>query len=412
MNPFAVALASVRDRPGTNLLSVLLLALGVAAIAIMLHLADALEKRLDRDAAGIDLVVGAKGSPMQLILSSIFHADVPTGNITLEEARQVTNNRLVRQAIPLALGDSFRGYRIVGTTDAYVTLYQGRMREGRLWRAPFEAVLGADVARGLAMPLGARFTGSHGLAEGGAAHEAHPYTVVGILAPTGTVLDRLILTSVDSVVAAHAAHGNDEPAVNAHDHDPGTLAAPRRDISQEITALLVQYRSPLAAVRLPAQINRTTAMQAAVPAIETTRLLAIMGVGLDALKAFAVILLASALLGIFIALLTIMSQRAGDIALMRTMGASRGRVFAQVLLEGLLLALAGSLAGLALAHGALLAGGAFIEEARLLGLAGGRLLAGELWLLGAVLTSGALAALIPAVQAYRIDIIRTLAQAS
>lgn len=426
-----VSLAYLKDRWATNLLNALLLALGVATIALLLHLAHAVEKRLARDAEGIDLVVGAKGSPLQLILSSIFHADVPTGNIPLAEAQKVSSNPLVRSAIPLALGDSFRRFRIVGTNADYVALYDGKTAQGRLWNAPFEAVLGAEVAAGIGMAMGDKFIGTHGLGDGGHAHEENAYSVVGILEPTGTVLDRLILTSVESVILAHTqhmdeagdhAHEHGEKVADDHDHDHGHehehehehaeeapgLETPKRDLTQEITALLVQYRSPLAAIRLPAQINQTTALQAAVPAIETTRLLSIIGVGLDALRGFAGVLLVSAGLGIFVALLTAMNQRSGDIAILRTMGATRGRVFALVIAEGTALALAGGLFGLLLAHVALALAGSSVPDLAALRLTGFDFLPGELLLIAAVVATGALAAAIPAWRAYRIDIITTL----
>src|SRR6185436_9145305 len=167
---------------------------------------------------------GAKGSPMQLVLSSVFHLDAPTGNIPLEDAQALSRHPAVKKTIPLALGDSFQGHRIVGTNHDYPAHYGARLAAGRLWSAPMEAVLGADVAAGAKLAVGSTFTGAHGLAAGGDAHDEEPFKVVGVLAPSGSVLDRVVLTSVESIWEMHE-----------HAAKPGSKPAPRR----EITALLI-----------------------------------------------------------------------------------------------------------------------------------------------------------------------------
>ncbi len=159
-------------------------------------------------------MVGAKGSPLQLILSTVFHADVPTGNIDLAQAQAIARNPMIASAIPLALGDSYRGHRIVGTETSYLDLYGAKLAQGALFADEMEAVVGAEVARRHGLAVGASLTGAHGLAAAGPAHEAHPYRVVGILAPSGTVVDRLVLTSVESVWHVHEEHATAE----ARDH--------------------------------------------------------------------------------------------------------------------------------------------------------------------------------------------------
>ena len=148
-------------------------------------------------------MVGAKGSPLQLILSSVYQADFPTGNIPLAEAERWRRHPLVESAIPLALGDNLAGFRIVGTEHAYAEHYGASLAAGRLWQAPFEATIGARVAADTGLAAGDRFVGSHGLAGGGAEHGAHAYTVVGVLAPSASVLDRLVLTPIESVWEVH-----------------------------------------------------------------------------------------------------------------------------------------------------------------------------------------------------------------
>lgn len=431
MSLLRLALAYLRARLLHTALGLVLLALGSATITVLVLFGSQLQDRLTRDLRGIDLVVGAKGSPLQLILSSVFQADIPTGNIPLEQAQVVRTHPLVRAAVPLAMGDSALGARIVGTEPAYLELYGAALAEGRVWQAPLEAVLGADVAARSGLGLGARFVGSHGLAGGGAAHADAPYAVVGRLAPTGTVVDRLVLTSVESVWQVHAAHqprpapgpaapGAPAPAgsPDAHDdHDhaagpaPAVAATPVKPTpGAEVTALLMRYKSPLAAVQLPRFVNAQPALQAASPAFEAARLFALVGVGLDTLRAFGALLIVAAGLGIFAALTGAMQERRYDLALMRAMGASRGLLVREVVLEALILVAAGTALGLLLGHALLEAAARLLPEAGGIGLTGLRLEPAEAWLVLGTLAVGLVAALLPAVQAYRTDIVRTLAQ--
>jgi putative ABC transport system permease protein len=414
----ALSLAYIRARALGTALNLLLLALGVGTIVLLLLFGAQFGERLTRDARGIDLVIGAKGSPLQLILSSVYHADFPTGNVPLNEAERWASHRLVAAAIPVALGDSLAGFRIVGTEHAYAQHYGATLAAGRLWQAPFEATLGAAVAAATGLAVGDRFVGSHGLAGGGPAHGEHPYSVVGVLAPSASVLDRLVLTPVASVWQAHgladADHEHDEEEEGAaHEHedeeeehaDEAGGADPRR----AVTALLIRYASPLAAVQLPLEVNRESALQAASPAFETARLLALVGVGIDTLQGFGALLIASAGLSVFIALWNAMQERRYDLAVLRLLGASRGALLAQPLIEGVLLAGGGALLGLVLGHSVAELLGRLLRAGQSLGLSGLVFLTEELYVVLLALAIGVLAALLPALQAWRTDIAAVLA---
>ncbi|WP_290647769.1 ABC transporter permease [Aquisalimonas sp.] len=428
MNLFRLSLAYLRRNALSALLNVLLLALGIATITVLLLFSYQVEQRLTRDAADIDMVVGAKGSPMQLILSSVFHIDVPTGNIPLHEARWVQNHPLVAGTIPLALGDSYRGFRIVGTTPRYVRHYGGAPAGGSLWDDDMEAVLGARVAERTGLGVGDRFAGVHGItggeAVGGEVHEDHPYTVTGVLRHTNSVLDRLILVSVPSVWKVHGydheaglgpehEHAGGRPAQDgavdgngdAQSDDEGAQGP---DDERELTALLVQYQSPLAAVTLPRVINSRGPLQAAAPAYETARLMQMMGIGLDTLRAFGWVLVIAAGLGVFIGLYNALKDRRYDLAQMRTLGASRRRLFNHILTEAIMLAVMGALLGLALGHVAAEVLGQSFRQTQQLEITGAVFLTQELWLVGLAVAVGIVAAVIPAVQAYRTDIAETL----
>ena len=247
-----------------------MLALGIAIITVLLLASKQVERSLTQNSRGIDLVVGAKGSPLQIILSSIFHIDYPTGNISLAEARQLSRNRLIRNTIPMALGDSYQGYRIVGTNHEYVSLYKAEIDQGALWEHALDVTLGATAAQQLQLSVGDTFTSSHGLADDGInVHDEQQFNVVGILAPTQTVIDNLILTAVESVWQVHDTH-NADSVENHHETHLSEVTItldglPEGDTEDQITALLVQFRSPMAAVQLPRYINERTNMQAASP---------------------------------------------------------------------------------------------------------------------------------------------------
>lgn len=402
MNPFALILAFLHARIGLTLLNVLLLASSVAMITVLLVAGRQLESRFERDAAGFDLVIGAKGSALQTVLANVFHLDVPTGNIPLAAAEEIASDPQVKSTIPLALGDSFRGFRIVGTDPSYLEHYGATFAQGSVWSQPLQAVLGSEAAVRTGLTIGGQFAGSHGLAEGGAAHGDQKYTVTGVLKPTGSVLDRLILTAVDSVWAVHEAHHQPAGAGPEADHDH----APH-----EITALLVRYATPLAAATLPRRINQETKLTAASPALETGRLMSLIGASTDALRWLGVALAALAAVSIFVALNASLALRTKDLMLLRLMGATRLRVATLLVGEGVLLAVAGVILGLAAGHLAVEAMGVLYGKAQQIALTG-RVWYAEEWLLVAVaLSLGAVAALFPAWSAYRLDMTRALVSA-
>ena len=354
VNALLLGLRTIRRRPLPAVLTVLLLMLGIATVVVLLLFERALENRLGRDARGIDLVVGAKGSGLQLVLSSVFHIDVPTGNVPLAELRDIARHPMVASVIPLSLGDAYRGFRIVGTTPAYVDHYAGRLSEGRIWDRSMEAVLGSRAARETGLRTGSSFIGAHGLeGDSGFHHDEDPYRVVGVLRETGTVLDRLILVNTASVWEVHAVHGaaaGAVPAAGELQDESGAYGLPPGD--GEITVMLVRYRTPVAAISLPRAINSGTVLQAASPAQETARLFYLVGTGLDAFRAFAGVLIAASALSLFIALWHAMHEQRYDLAVMRTLGASRGRILRFVLVQGAVLGVAGTALGTALGHGA------------------------------------------------------------
>ena len=393
-----LAWRNVWHRPLGSALSLGLLALGVGIISLMLLMREQLEQKFQNDLRGVDLVVGAKGSPLQLVLSAVYHLDAPTGNIPLEQAKRIANMPQVGQAIPLSYGDSYRGFRMLGTTPAYLERFDGTCAEGRVFTASMEAVLGAGVAKGTGLKLGDTFHGSHGESAGAAEHDHHDYTVVGILARSNSVLDQLVLTDLASVWTVHD---------QAHAHVSSSSEWTDLPDSLDITAVLLTFSSRMAMLTLPRAINQESTLQAAMPSLEINRLIGLLGIGTTTLNLVAAGIMIMAGFSVFLALFLRLRDRRIELALLRSAGYRPVELFGLLLAEGMLLALIGFALGMGLSRLGLglvnrFAAGEFHFHFT------GTPLAAEGSLLLATLALGAVAALLPAFMAMRISVSRAL----
>ena len=378
MSDLRFVLYSLKYRFLNSFLSIMLTAFGVSIALLISQFGNHIQNRINLDGQGIDIVVGAKGSPLQLILSSVYHIDIPTGNIAYSKAKKIMNNPQIEESIPLALGDNWRGFRIVGTTTNYIRHYDMSLSTGRYWDQNFEVVVGSSVN----LDIGDEFMGVHGLLEDGSSHEEHKYNVVGILKPSGTVIDRLILTSLNSVLDIHGLHKVDnsfeknhehqhdhehhkEEHHDVHEHDHDKEKHKNEDEnhhkhskndketnktnelgSSEITALLIKTKSPIANINLPRSINRESSLQAANPALEINRLISLFGIGSKSFAILSLILILIASLNIFSGLASNLENRMGDLAVLRAVGFSKKRIFKIIVLEGILVVLIGILLGI------------------------------------------------------------------
>lgn len=432
MNLLRLSWKNLTFKPLAMLLSIVLFALGIGLVSLLLLTQDQLEKNFEKNLAGIDLVIGAKGSPLQLILSSMYHLDAPTGNISLGEVRPFLNPKhpLIEQAVPLSLGDSHRGFRIVGTTPNIIELYDASLTTGQLWQQNLEAVLGARVARELNLKVGSTFSSSHGfLEDDNLAHDDTHFTVTGILAANGSVLDQLILTTNQTYWQVHEHEATPPPTTSDehehHDHDDGhdhsghdhaahEALPPLKPLlteadDKELTALMLTFKGrSFQALNMQRSINENTDMQAATPAIEITRLYELMGTGEQALRMLALVIILVSGLSIFISLFSSLKERRYELALLRVQGASRGQLFLLIITEGLLLALVGYICGILLSHGGMHLLGGQLEQAYGYDFSAWTFLRAEGYLFLGALVLGLVAAVIPAVQASRVDIGETL----
>lgn len=469
-----IAWRNIWFKPLNTALSIILLTASVAIITLLILLQEQFEKSFNSNIDGVDMVLGAQGSPLQLILSAVYQVDAPTGNISYDEAKTWMNHQFVESAIPLAFGDNYKGYRIVGTTPEYLTKYGAEVNEGKVFSKNFEVVIGSEIAKKLNIKVGDKFFGSHGDSEEGEVHEEYAYIVTGIASPTGKVMDNLILSNIQSVWAMHnhdhehgesehedheghdheageehiheehedhdhAAdegvehhhedghnhdhaedegsethnHDHDHEGHNhdeAHDHDHEEVEISSE--GQEITAVLLKFKNKMAIFTWPRIIAQNTKMQAALPGIEINRLFSLFGIGLQALQYLAYGIMLISGISIFIALYNTLKERKYEFALLRVNGASRMQLLALVLIESLLLCVTGFLFGTIVGRIALMfISGSSEEEFKMSFNPMEFVWEKEGYLFLLTIFVGILAAVIPAVKAYSLNISKTLANA-
>ena len=381
---------NLRAKPLQTALSLALLAFGVGMVSLMLLTEKQVNDAFERNIKDIDLVLGAKGSPLQLILANVYHIDAPTGNILLSEAQKVVRHPYIESGIPLAYGDNHEGYRIVGTEHSYAEHYGVEVAHGKLWEAPFEATVGSKVAQALELTLGDTFYSAHGLTDQTDIHKDKVFTIVGILEPSQSVVDQLILTPMQSIWDVHLKEG-----------EVGDPSA------REITAMLLKKRNPLAVLTIPNTLRESN-MQVALPAIEVNRMTQQFGLGTAALRAIAMLIMALSFASIFISVLDNIRSRRHELALMRTMGGTPRTLYLLLLQEGGLLSLVGTGLGLLLSRMGLWTLSNVVEQQFHYELAEMALLPSEWMLAAAAIGVGLLASAVPARGSLRLDISQTL----
>ena len=425
------------QKAGATSLTLLLLSFGVGIISMMLLLENQLNEKFNKNIKDIDFVLGAKGSPLQLILANVYHIDAPTGNIKVSEAQKIIKNPTVKEAIPLAYGDNYEGWRIVGTTPRYAEFYTVKLKEGKVFETPFEVTVGSYAAKELGLKLGQTFKSNHGLDKEGEEEEGHDqlFTVVGIYEASGTVIDRLILTPVESIWEVHD-HGDHEESSHAgivsaeehdakhteedhehelEDHDHEAEHAEEHvheeehahEEEREVTAYLLIKRLPMAPMILP-QLVKNTNMQLALPAIEINRLNENFGIGMSVVKAVAVLIMVISFLSVFISLFNALRERQYELAILRTLGGRRIQLFILILLEGFFMVALGLIIGLVLSRVGItmlsdMAKDSFHDEFNAM-----IFLPQEYYLVGITLGLGVVASLLPALRAFFMDISKTL----
>ncbi|MGA7676249.1 MAG: ABC transporter permease [Rhizomicrobium sp.] len=394
MNVIALAFAYLRRRWGQALLSILVGALGITAVSTAFVGLDALPDAAERSWGGVDLVVGPKGSALDLVLCCALHISDPRGLVSEKAAMAAVDHPLVRVAAPIALGDNVEGWRIVGTTPKILWVYRADVAQGRMWTKPLQAVLGAGVAKALHLKLGDRFIGAHGLEAGGEMHSQFPYTVVGILAPTGSVLDRLVLCDIETIRYIHRMHAEDEAALSG-------ITETYVNLPDAATAVVASYKSPVAALLVPRLIEASPTLSAASPTFEIARVMSYLRPLTVAATAIGILLVSIAAAGAAAGLMATMNTRTRDLALLRALGAGPFSIASVAFAEAAMIALAALLTGLGLCAALMLWGADMLADQT------GLLLKPQFdvsdvgYLVAGAFAVAALAALFPAIRAAR-----------
>ena len=425
MNIFKLSIKNIVSKPLNSILSLALLIFGIGIISLMLQLNSLIKTQMDNNLKGIDMVVGAKGSPLQLILSAVYHIDSPTGNISVEDAEKIKNNRMVGSSIDLLYGDNYRGYRIVGTEQKFLDLYNAKIKEGKKWNEPFEVVVGSKIYSKFNIKIDDELVSSHGLRETGELHTDRLFKVVGLLEPSNSVIDQLIVTSPQSIWDLHDDHDHggedheeehDHEHDEEHDHDHDEEHDHEHDEEhdhehddKEITAMLIKFKSPMNIIQFPRQINEDTNLQAAVPSYEISRLFKLFGFGIETLTYLAYLIIIVSAFSLFINLFNSMRERKYEMALIRTLGSSRRQLSMMIIFESLILTTVGFFIGLLVSRLGVMFVSSLMEESLNYNLKSFGILNEELWLLGLSIFIGLISSIIPALQVYNLNISETLA---
>ncbi|HOB63139.1 MAG TPA: ABC transporter permease [Candidatus Competibacteraceae bacterium] len=406
-----LAAKSLWNRRLTSALVVFAIALSVILLLGVERLRTQTRASFAHTLSDTDLIVGARGSPINLLLYSVFRIGDPTNNVDWSSYRTLAADPQVAWTVPLSLGDSHRGFRVLGTDRSYFAHYHyGRhqplqLAEGREFEDLFDAVLGAEVAEQLGYQLGQSIVLAHGAGEVSfALHQDKPFRVVGILARTGTPVDRTVHVSLAGIEAIHADWQSGAPL-------PGVHLSPEQvrqlDLTPKtITAFLVGLKSKTAIFKMQRQINEFAAepLLAILPGLTLQQLWSLMSLAENALLVVSGLVVLVSFTVMLAALLTGLNERRREMAILRAVGARPWQIFALVLGESLTLALAGAAGGLALLQGALLLAGSLLEARLGLTIAAWPPSVHELSLLAIVLACGLGAGLFPAWRAYRYSV--------
>ncbi|HEV3029103.1 MAG TPA: FtsX-like permease family protein [Planctomycetota bacterium] len=409
MSLWKIVLKNILQRRLSSTLTAASIGLGVAVVIAVLSLRAQSREGFSQSAYGYELVVGAKGSPLQLVLNVVYHMDDLSANLSYARFKELAAHKAVALAIPMSDGDSFHGARIIGTTDAFFTgleVQPGRHfeLEGRHFRfdpqrleramagqpveGVSEAVLGASAATKTGLKIGDRFQPSHGVGESGEKH-AEEWTVVGILQPTGTPNDRVIFINLDSFY-------------EIREHKKAA----------QVSAVIVKTRSEGSSYALEYDLNQLPDCTAASPA----KVMAGFFERFDwvplLLLAVSILVVVMASVSVLVAITNSMSERRRPIAILRALGARRSSVLAIILLEALALCAAGAAGGILLGHLLTAVAGAALSARSGIPVSAAAFQPEEFVVLGGVLVLGALAGILPAIQAYRTDIADGLSPSS
>ena len=410
MHLIRIALASLANRRFTALLTVFAIALSVCLLLAVERVRTEARASFANTISGTDLIVGARSGSVNLLLYSVFRIGNATNNIRWDSFEHFANHRQVKWAIPISLGDSHRGYRVMGTSTAYFEHYRYarsqalKLAQGREFADdPFEVVLGAEVAQALGYDLDEKIVLAHGVATISLVkHDDKPFTVVGILERTGTPVDRTLHISLAGMEALHIDWQNGMPARGAAQISADQ--ARTMDLQpKQITAFMLGLNSKIATFSLQREINefRGEPLLAILPGVALQELWSLMGTAEQALFVVSLFVVLTGLIGMLTAILTSLNERRREMAILRSVGARPWHIASLLVLEAFALALAGVALGVALLYLGIAGSQGFVQANYGLYLALNAPSSYEWKLLGGILAAAVAMGSVPAWRAYR-----------
>ncbi|MEM9734144.1 MAG: FtsX-like permease family protein [Pseudomonadota bacterium] len=408
-----LAWESLKNRWLTAGLTVLAIAISVFLVLGVEKVREGVRAGFINTISGTDLIVGARTGDVQLLLYSVFRMGDATANITWETVEDIAAHRAVAWTVPIALGDSHRGFRVMGTSVDYFTRYRYRrdvaleFATGKAFDDLFDTVVGSEVAERFNYKVGDEIVVAHGAGRValGALHDDKPFTISGVLAPTGTPVDRTVHVSMEAIEAIHL--GWDDGRAPRGDDIVSEEEARAADLSpKSATALMVGLRSPLATFALQRFVNtyRAEPLTAIIPGVAFGRLWSLLSNVEKALFGISAMVVVTAFLGMVISILGSLNERRREMAILRSLGARPWQVLALFVMEAALLAIVGALIGAAAVYGALFIFRDLIETATGLYMTLTWPDGGDLTLLIAIVAGGILAGLVPAIRAYTLSL--------
>jgi putative ABC transport system permease protein len=400
--------------PFRSFFNIILLAITIALVVILLLINKQFGHHLGKESENIDLILCAKGSPLQSVLCNIFHIDAPTGNVSIEQIKPFLNpaHPLIKKAIPLALGDSYKNTRIVGTTLDYFEWNQLELSDGKIFENDFEIVVGADIANQEKITIGSTIYSNHGLEDlDGDLQHNHQLKVVGILNKKNSIADKLIFTTISTYWTTHEEEHHHGPnSEEEHHHHESVLSnSDLKDEEHEISALLIQFKgNNVQTLNFGRSINENTKIMAVNPPIEISRLYELTTSASDLLYWIAIIMGILSLFALIINLIQALEDRKIEMAVMRISGAKPMTLFGLLISEGLIICILGTLIGFLLGHGFLHLASDQFELGAKYGIKGWIFFQEETLIFVIAIIAGFVSSIIPGIKAYRQDIADTL----
>lgn len=408
MTTFVLAWQSLGNRRTTALLSVFAIALSIALFLSVERLRIGAKSSFTNTISGTDLIVGTRAGSVQLLLYSVFRIGNATSNISMDSLDAIKAHDDVAWVVPISLGDSHRGYRVLGTSNDYFKHYRYRNKQplrfedGQRFEDLFDVVIGAEIAQQLSYQVGTSVVVSHGVgAIGGKKHEDLPFKVSGILQSTGTPVDRTVHVSLEALEAIHL--GWNDSSQSSHFHIDADRVRGMELQPVAVTAALVGTKTRFGIFQVQRFVNefKNEPLTAVLPGVALQELWSIVGVVETVLTAVSAMVVLTAILGMVTMILSTLNERRQEIAILRSLGAHTGTIFSLLMLEALILAASGILLGTGLLYGLLFAINPWIEKSYGLYLAIEAPSLYELTLMGSILIIACVVGTVPALRAYR-----------